>query len=884
MMITLAWTHHLYFEGLSAVEDWILFARAVQLSSFVVFCVDDDIYSLLSIKEPANVIKMPHSFVYQSSLPRKANITLSLMHRDPKMELVPLLGRWILDLGITAVYIDPEVVLLRNPLPALLLAYSRADFSTQVEGRLVESTPRECNALYSEDRMLWGLYSTGGTKLTPDLFILSPDPRKKNRQLLDRWIAILRSREDISGKTAFHEAIVFAQKDLGINFQTLDCSLFPNAYRYFTVGSWWRHQQPYPPVLVNLKGLRDKQVLLSSLRADRDAAAALLHRPVEQMTTSDATKTMVKGSGGAMSRRLEATTRPLGSSTGSIISSTGSISSSTGSIISSTGNKGSIISSTGNKGSIISSTGNKGSKGGRSKGLLLLGSGPYPRPLNDSCRIWSRSSPLDSSLSPGRQQQQQQQPSLSSLYVHQAPRFIHIDHKFAKALSHAFDVYSLAVSMALHYNLTVVYEPLMLLPMSSIIPNEMEAAAERKNSSSLGNKPLLPTLSLDWLGLHKNAVSPSDLDRLYTAEELVIAEINPPCSSSSSRLTHNRSSSLSPFLQQPQRPGKVMDSRTIKINLENILSSADPHRPLLIRGCGYSLSYKPVSGDPARVVRYLRSQMDPSWGGSRSNGSSGHSRVGAESSDGLELGDHRVIAVHIRRGDYLQQPQLTASSSPASSAAASVALGGGILSDAYYADTVCKLLQLLGRDRVNRFVVLSEGSRSGLYVDETGQPSDLRRKVEARCPFYSTTTSTSTSSTTTTSSVTTTSTTTKEAEAEGGGSSQHQQVLRWDMQFLLGDRSASVMETLQIMVGASVLITSKSRLSKMAATYSQGLVVVPSSIFNSYKGIPSIISAPDIVNHKVRRCTYCLPVFTADILFGTTTTICDRSNGCMNNE
>jgi hypothetical protein len=576
MTITLAWMHHSYSEGLSAVEDWILSARAVQLSSFVIFCVDNDIYSLLSIKEPANVVRLPHSFVYQSSLPRKANITLSLMHRDPKMELVPLLSRWILDLGISAVYIDPEVVLLRNPLPALLLAYSRGDFSTQVEGRLVETTPRECNALYSEDRMLWGLYSTGGTKLSPDLFILSPDPHKKNRQLLDRWIAILRSKEDISGKTAFHEAIVFAQKDLGINFQTLDCSLFPNAYRYFTVGSWWRHQQPYPPVLVNLKGISDKQLMLSSLRADRDAAALLL-QPVEEMMT--------------IGRRLEETTH---SRLSSIISSTGS-------------------------------------KGGRSKGLLLLGSGPYPRPLNDSCRIWSRSSPLESSLSPGRLQQ----PYLSSMYVHQAPRFIHIDHKFAKALSHAFDMYSLAVSLALHYNLTVVYEPLQLLPsMSSIIPEE------RKNSTQ-GDKP---QLTLDWLGLHKNAVSPSELDRLYTIEELAIAEINPPCS----RLTLNRSS-LSPLLQQ-QRLGKVMDSRTIKINLENILSSADPHKPLLIRGCGYSLSYKPVSGDPARVVRYLRSQIDPSWGGSRSNGSSGHSRVGTESSDGLGLGDHRVIAVHIRRG------------------------------------------------------------------------------------------------------------------------------------------------------------------------------------------------------------------------------------------
>jgi len=800
MTITLAWMHHSYSEGLSAVEDWILSARAVQLSSFVIFCVDNDIYSLLSIKEPANVVRLPHSFVYQSSLPRKANITLSLMHRDPKMELVPLLSRWILDLGISAVYIDPEVVLLRNPLPALLLAYSRGDFSTQVEGRLVETTPRECNALYSEDRMLWGLYSTGGTKLTPDLFILSPDPHKKNRQLLDRWIAILRSKEDISGKTAFHEAIVFAQKDLGINFQTLDCSLFPNAYRYFTVGSWWRHQQPYPPVLVNLKGISDKQLMLSSLRADRDAAALLL-QPVEEMMT--------------IGRRLEETTH---SRLNSIISSTGS-------------------------------------KGGRSKGLLLLGSGPYPRPLNDSCRIWSRSSPLESSLSPGRLQQQ---PYLSSLYVHQAPRFIHIDHKFAKALSHAFDMYSLAVSLALHYNLTVVYEPLQLLPsMSSIIPEE------RKNSTQ-GDKP---QLTLDWLGLHKNAVSPSELDRLYTIEELAIAEINPPCS----RLTLNRSS-LSPLLQQ-QRLGKVMDSRTIKINLENILSSADPHKPLLIRGCGYSLSYKPVSGDPARVVRYLRSQIDPSWGGSRSNGSSGHSRVGTESSDGLGLGDHRVIAVHIRRGEYLQQqPQLTASSSPVSPSPSGAAAGGGILSDAYYADTVCKLLQLLGRDRINRFVVLSEGSRSGLYVDETGHPSDLRGKVEARCPFYSTTTTS-----------TTTATTTKEAEEEGGESNQHQQVLRWDMQFLLGDRSASVVETLQIMVGASVLITSKSRLSKMAATYSQGLVVVPSSIFSSYKGIPYIISAPDIVNHKV-RCTYCLPVFAADMLFSTTTTICNRSNGCMNNE
>ena len=844
-------------EGLSAVEDWILFARAVELSSFVVFCVDDDIYSALSVKDPDNVVRLPHSFIYQSSLPRKANITLSLMYRDRKMELVPLLGRWLLELGIVSVYMDLEVLLLRNPLPALLLAYSRGDFSTQVEGRLAETTPTECNARYSEDRMLWGLHSTGGIKLTPDLFILSPDPMKKNRQLLDRWIAILRSREDISGKAAFHEAILFSQKDLRINFQTLDCSHFPNAYRYITVGSWWRPQQPYPPVLVNLKGLRDKHLLMPSLRADRDAAAALLLHPsvssVEQMT--------MKGSGGAMSRRLKAT----GSSSSSSISS---------------------------------------SKGGqRSSKLFLLGSsssGRGPRPLNDSCRIWSRSSPLlepaSSSLthsSTGRQQQQQQLSPSSSFYASSqydhhlaAPRFIHLDHKsFSKALSHAFDVHSLAVSLALHYNLTVVYEPLLPLPLpllsSSTIPEETTATTTTTAATGMKNSTQGDSSSssrsakqgLDWLGLHKGAVSPSELHRLYTAEELVIADINPPCSRQV--LSLNRSSpSPSPFQQQQQRPGKVMDSRSIKINMESILSSADPHKPLLIRGCGYALSYKPVSGgDPGRVVRYLRSQLDPSWGGmmrgnnnnyqdnnyqgnNNNSGTSDSGRVeGVYNSDGggggtgtgrRELDHTRVIAVHIRRGDYLQQqqPQLTSSSASvaSSSSVAATSAAGGILSDAYYVDTMCRLLHLLGRDRINRFVVLSEGGsgshrsegshRSGSqqYVDETGQPSDLRGKVQAHCPFYSTAATT--------------------ASDEGGGSTQ-QAVLQWDMQYLL-DGSASVVETLRTMVSASVLITSKSRLSKMAATYSQGLVVVPSSVFSSYKGIPSIISAPDIVNHKVR--------------------------------
>jgi len=196
--------------------------------------------------------------------------------------------------------------------------------------------------------------------------------------------------------------------------------------------------------------------------------------------------------------------------------------------------------------------------------------------------------------------------------------------------------------------------------------------------------------------------------------------------------------------------------------------------------------------------------MSMSMSMNMSNDSSGRAEEGSDAGR-----DHRVIAVHIRRGDYLQ-PQLTAS----------------ILGDAYYADTVCKLLNLLGNDRTNRFVVLSEGSRTGLYVDETGQPSDLREKVAAHCPLYSTQASD----------------------------------LRWDMLYLL-DGSVSVVETLQIMVGASVLITSKSRLSKMAATYSQGLVVVPSSIVSSYKGVPSVISAPDVVNHKVLDTimSSCLP-------------------------
>jgi len=145
---------------------------------------------------------------------------------------------------------------------------------------------------------------------------------------------------------------------------------------------------------------------------------------------------------------------------------------------------------------------------------------------------------------------------------------------------------------------------------------------------------------------------------------------------------------------------------------------------------------------------------------------------------------YRDIAVHIRRGDFLLPIHHQR-----------------LLSDDYYTDIICHLLSILDNDKINRFIILSESNveqqqqqlsgqeqlsgqqrfndkfktkSPSIYIDEKSQPSDIKMKIELKCPSY----------------------TTKS---------------KWELIYLI---DASVLVTVKTMIYSSFLITSKSGFSR----------------------------------------------------------------------
>jgi len=352
----------------------------------------------------------------------------------------------------------------------------------------------------------------------------------------------------------------------------------------------------------------------------------------------------------------------------------------------------------------------------------------------------------------------------SKKYIsYNSPIYIHIDHKFTHGLGHAFDIYGIAIAISLKYNFTIIYEPLL-------------------HDHNHGNHSIsyhsIQSNDFDFLGLQLDTENRSEIELKYK-NNLIIENLNQPCS----------------FYNFDRTIIKTISSVSIDSiynKIDDILIKRDINKPLLIQGCGFPISFKFLMDD-MEIYDYWRYRMEqyanlvnannnkPSINknpisffndGSRSSSSS------SSSSDNNHGNFYRDIAVHIRRGDFLLP-----------------IYHQRLLSDDYYTDIICHLLSILDNDKINRFIILSESNveqqqqqlsgqqrfndkfktkSPSIYIDEKSQPSDIKMKIELKCPSY----------------------TTKS---------------KWELIYLI---DASVLVTVKTMIYSSFLITSKSGFSR----------------------------------------------------------------------
>ena len=166
------------------------------------------------------------------------------------MMMVPRLVSWLLFEELedgALMYSDTDIAWMGNPFSALPQGFWQDfDFLGSVDGRVPRSDPLSCPNQSS---------FCGG------LFVLQANERVK--KLLEYWQAELLGER--KNQPAFNRAIALAQGTVGLRVSPLDCSQFPNGWRFFckyvksknkdfTCGFDWLSLQPRskPPLMVHV--------------------------------------------------------------------------------------------------------------------------------------------------------------------------------------------------------------------------------------------------------------------------------------------------------------------------------------------------------------------------------------------------------------------------------------------------------------------------------------------------------------------------------------------------------------------------------------------------------------------------------------------------------
>lgn len=263
---------HTDSANLPFARNWWTHLRDVAgVRAFALLTTDANAWAALSSELPRHTVRCPPG-VYSAQSDRHGSGPAQ--YRSARwthlMFAVPRMVHWVASAGVNVLWMDTDVVALRDPMPILhaqlaALGASGRDATAglvlaSVDGRFPDEDPHECGRAYSESTR-WGR-SAGGGKLCGGLFYLRSGPG--TLRFLRDWERRLRGPgAGAKNQPHYNEALRSASGTLQV--EVMPCDLFPNGYRYNSAA--WKAAQRRAPVVVHanwMKGAAVKQQRLQS--------------------------------------------------------------------------------------------------------------------------------------------------------------------------------------------------------------------------------------------------------------------------------------------------------------------------------------------------------------------------------------------------------------------------------------------------------------------------------------------------------------------------------------------------------------------------------------------------------------------------------------------
>ena len=157
---------HTNEANLPFAANWYMHLQRAGVSNYAIIATDNQAYGRLQRELPSRVVRCP------SAISGVGARTQHLRYRSAGwtrlMFAVPKMVRWVVQMDLDVLWMDTDVVALRNPFPIvhqLLTGTERDELGilTSVDGRVPDDDLGECRVSYTADTR-WG-NSAGGWKL-----------------------------------------------------------------------------------------------------------------------------------------------------------------------------------------------------------------------------------------------------------------------------------------------------------------------------------------------------------------------------------------------------------------------------------------------------------------------------------------------------------------------------------------------------------------------------------------------------------------------------------------------------------------------------------------------------------------------------------------------
>mgnify|MGYP002632866031 CR=1 FL=1 len=252
---------HTNEANLLFAANWYTHLERAGVSNYAMIATDDQAYDRLLLKLPQRVVRCPSAIsgvvAHSQHLRYRSAGWTRLMFAVPKMV------RWVVRMGLDVLWMDTDVVALRDPFPIIseLLGGASSEqlgLLASVDGRVPGDNLSECAVSYTSDPQ-WGR-SAGGWKLCGGLFYIRQSPGA--RAFLRAWERSLASpAAGAKNQPHFNQAL----RETNLPLRVLPCEKFPNGYRY--ASDAWRAAQRRPPVLVHNNWIKGHEAKMKRFRA-----------------------------------------------------------------------------------------------------------------------------------------------------------------------------------------------------------------------------------------------------------------------------------------------------------------------------------------------------------------------------------------------------------------------------------------------------------------------------------------------------------------------------------------------------------------------------------------------------------------------------------------